>query len=327
MEKNINIKKQLIKSVNAIKFKVKQIKDDEFNAKNHLNYFFKPVAGPLSTLLATNLPIPHASYKDLPIFQKIEPSKSHMKKSDSDSKLNTSEQFYSDYDSINDDGDDNEDDNDYDARKEDEKPSTEDKSLSKEEILEIYDDMNIPFGVRNVNNRLMIGNKDVEFFTSQDNSDDKCSVISIDDKRYELTPGLKELLLRKRPNLNIISNHDKLIYKNIIELTNVHKRDYLSSAQIKGDKGIKYRKIIKPLIESSSMHDLENENDKMQQGAGLPTLKKYCKNTELVYWDDPNELVERLKLLIASKTAGNTSLDNEIISIIEELQEIGIVKL
>lgn len=55
-------------------------------------------------------------------------------------------------------------------------------------------------------------------------------------------------------------------------------------------------------------------------------LKNIKKNTELVYWDDPNELVDRLKLLIASKTAGNTNLDNEILSIIEELKEAGVIQ-
>ncbi|XP_066600146.1 putative leucine-rich repeat-containing protein DDB_G0290503 [Prorops nasuta] len=43
---------------------------------------------------------------------------------------------------------------------------------------------------------------------------------------------------------------------------------------------------------------------------------------DYVYWDNPNELVDRLKLLITSKNAGHTNHDNEIISIIEELQVV-----
>ena len=46
----------------------------------------------------------------------------------------------------------------------------------------------------------------------------------------------------------------------------------------------------------------------------------------LVYWNDPNELVDRLRLLLASKAAGNTGLSNEILSIYEELYEAGIIK-
>lgn len=40
-----------------------------------------------------------------------------------------------------------------------------------------------------------------------------------------------------------------------------------------------------------------------------------------IYWDDPNELVERLMLLLAAKEARNNSTNNEIITIEEELRE------
>ena len=46
---------------------------------------------------------------------------------------------------------------------------------------------------------------------------------------------------------------------------------------------------------------------------------------DYVYWDDPNELVDRLRLLSASQAAGNPSHANEIISIIEKLQEAEII--
>ena len=44
-----------------------------------------------------------------------------------------------------------------------------------------------------------------------------------------------------------------------------------------------------------------------------------------IYWDDPNELVDRLRLLMASQAAGNPSHNNEIMSIIEELHETIII--
>ena len=49
------------------------------------------------------------------------------------------------------------------------------------------------------------------------------------------------------------------------------------------------------------------------------------KPIEYVYWDDPNELINRLRLFIASQAAGNHGNDNEIISIIEELKEAEII--
>jgi hypothetical protein len=40
-----------------------------------------------------------------------------------------------------------------------------------------------------------------------------------------------------------------------------------------------------------------------------------------IYWNDVNELVQRLRLLYASLAAGNTGVRNEIIAICEELVE------
>lgn len=50
------------------------------------------------------------------------------------------------------------------------------------------------------------------------------------------------------------------------------------------------------------------------------------KPVQYVYFDDVNELCDRLKLLIASQNAGNTNHSNEIVSILEELRECGIIE-
>lgn len=49
------------------------------------------------------------------------------------------------------------------------------------------------------------------------------------------------------------------------------------------------------------------------------------KHASYTYWNDPNELVDRLRLLIASQAAGNNGHSNEIVSIIEELREANII--
>lgn len=51
----------------------------------------------------------------------------------------------------------------------------------------------------------------------------------------------------------------------------------------------------------------------------------YSQNIVYEYFDDPNELVERLMLLVSSKSAGNSNHDQEINSIIEELRERNLV--
>ena len=71
----------------------------------------------------------------------------------------------------------------------------------------------------------------------------------------------------------------------------------------------KYVNIIKPLFKTV--------------GSGLRQVTG--NKIDYVYWDDPNELVDRLRLLWLSRLAGNSGVDNEIDSIIEELRESGII--
>lgn len=87
--------------------------------------------------------------------------------------------------------------------------------------------------------------------------------------------------------------------------------------------------------------DLLNARDQLVTGRGLSSsstnnnysntdttllMKKYYPNTDIMYWDNPNELIDRLRLLIASRNAGNNDHDNEIIAILEELIEANIIE-
>lgn len=83
---------------------------------------------------------------------------------------------------------------------------------------------------------------------------------------------------------------------------------------INGNRSLKYR-IISKIIGSKS-------------GEGLiPSRKKVNSlKTDYVYWDDANELVDRLRLLFSSRSAGHNGHDNEILSIIEELRESNIIE-
>jgi len=46
---------------------------------------------------------------------------------------------------------------------------------------------------------------------------------------------------------------------------------------------------------------------------------------DYVHWDDPNEFVDHLWLLDASRRAGNNAHNNKILSIIEELREADLI--
>lgn len=141
-------------------------------------------------------------------------------------------------------------------------------------------------------------NEDGQFVFKMGNSDlevDK-NDIKIGDKWYEGTPGLFELLVKKHPQG--YTPKDLNTYRTIVLETNAHRVGNMPQNQVKGNKGQKYREIVKPMLEE-------------KQG------------TSYKYWNDPNELVDRLRLLIASQEAGHSGHNNEIISIVEELKESG----
>ena len=140
----------------------------------------------------------------------------------------------------------------------------------------------------NKNGKLTIGDRLVKI------ENDK---IILGNEEFAGTPGLFSLLVLKEPDFQKLKDEDFRNYKRILEKTGVHLKS--DGYQLKANPGKKYQKIIKPLF--------------VKTGKGF------------VYWDNPNELVERLKLLCASQTAGNNSHQNEIIDIVEELKEANII--
>lgn len=304
------IKEQLIKSVNNIKNKIKQIQNEEDIANLKFKKVFKPITDNLRTIIKSN-------DKDKPALN-VSIDMSTTKSTEEDFNLS------SDYDDFSKNIDaDSSGKSEYFEYANDSKSPRKDlddtlRSLNKEEIINIYDsNINVPFGIRTQNKKLMMGNCEVSISARGNASNsNKLYVIRIGDRDFEFTPGLKELLIRSKPNLKTVNEKDKITYKDILTYTNAHKRKFSPYGQIKGDKGLKYCKIIKPLFSSET---------KLKTGGYIPICKKYKSDTDYVYWDDPNELIERLKLLIASQSAGNTNHDNEILSIIEELKESGII--
>ena len=158
------------------------------------------------------------------------------------------------------------------------------------------------FGVRDLKNGFFIGDKQVNFGTHH---------LYVNNNTYKLTKGLLELIFKKSPDTNNITNNDYDKYKEIILSTNAHRKNYRADGELRS-KEIKFKKFISNMIP--------------QTGHGLPNHMIFNNNKiNYIYWDDPNELVDRLRLLMASKTAGHSAHNNEIISIIEELREADII--
>lgn len=151
------------------------------------------------------------------------------------------------------------------------------------------------YGPKKINNgTIKLGNKEIEFTTSS---------IIIDKTPYELTSGLLYLIFSKHPKL--YTEQDLKTYGEILTQTSAHLNS--DGITIKSG-GKKYKNVIKKLFSS---------------GGGVSvSLQKH----NYIYWNDANELVNRLRLLLASRSAGNTGVSNEILSIFEELYEAGVIK-
>lgn len=326
------IKSQIIKSAANIKKKVRMLKDIKNSNDAVLETIFKPITGSLNQMKASNnqVSITETTHES-PKTYKDENSESDSIDSDNtrneDSNEDSNEDFVEDKNLSNKtlqshivssppDSDIAEDHNESSEPSFSSIPSTSSpskSSLSWSLSSEIIHD--VPFGLRWERGKLMMGKMRVY---------DKDEYINIGGNNYKKTPGLMELLTQNTPDLNIVNENDKQIYKHILTETNAHRRDFNPKKPIKSNKGLKYNHVIKPLFKLVKS-DIGTSNESLAQGKGLNILKKVKKNTDYVYWDDPNELIERLKLLIASRDAGNTGLDNEIISIIEELREANII--
>lgn len=166
--------------------------------------------------------------------------------------------------------------------------------------------------------KLMLGKYTISF---EDNDD-----IIINNITFRGTPGLYELIFMKKPNEFVYSEEDLTEYSRVIKETSAHLN--LSTNKIKSSSSYKYKNIIKPIIDnisqSSTSIPIMTRRHNDTEGRGLLRLTSTKPN--YVYWNNANELCERLQLLIASRDAGHTGHENEILSIIEELHEAGVIK-
>lgn len=176
------------------------------------------------------------------------------------------------------------------------------------------------FGVRHGGGEIaewMIGNKPVSF--------DENDKLYIGGTSFGVvTPGLLELVFKCSPHSYTVDDLHK--YKRILQQTNAHRVNFTADGAIRVSRSKKYTQIVRNLFPpKSSTKPVKSPKAKRtpRKGAGLfvPLETK----RSFIYWDDPNELVERLALLAASREAGNTGLEREILSIEEELREGGYI--
>lgn len=166
--------------------------------------------------------------------------------------------------------------------------------------------------------KLMLGKYPIAF---EDNGD-----IIIKNVTYKGTPGLYELIFMKKPDEYVYSEEDLAAYSLIIKETSAYLS--LSTNKRKSSSSHKYKNIIKPIIDNipelSASIPRTTRWQSNVEGRGL--LRLTNNKPDYIYWNNLNELCDRLQLLIASRHAGHSGHENEILSIIEELHEAGVIK-
>lgn len=88
-----------------------------------------------------------------------------------------------------------------------------------------------------------------------------------------------------------------------------------------------------PVSEQPGKRITRSQSVAQRMGMGVidDSVKKYYKNglfckNMFTYWNDPNELIQRLRLLISSSSAGHTGHQNEISAIIQGLRDANIIE-
>lgn len=167
--------------------------------------------------------------------------------------------------------------------------------------------MDLQFGMRRVGNSFKIGNARISL--------DKDDIITVNGQTYSVTRGLANLLFLSKPAEDSYTLADWQVYKNIVIATNAHRKDYLPFGNLIKNNSYKYKHIIQYFAPQKVT------------GEGGSNLLPVTRNAiDFKYWNDANELVERLHLLHSSRTAGHTGLNAEIAAIEEELREEDLIE-
>ena len=168
-------------------------------------------------------------------------------------------------------------------------------------IFLIRPDIDTNFGIYKEGDHHFIGERHVII---EDNN-----IIFPNDETIKPTRGLWDLITSKNPKNYTDEEYNK--YKYLLLKTNaIHKGNNPYSIRAKGNyKGGKWKNIVSP-IWKEIMKDMGEE----YKGKGVVVIPS-----------DPNALLERLDLLLASQKAGHTGVRNELVSICDELKRQGVL--
>ena len=183
---------------------------------------------------------------------------------------------------------------------EEEEKEEEDESVGK--IAKDYLNMEIrdkKFGIRKEKGHHYIGKTHVII---KDND----IIIPETGEKLEGTAGLWELIMSKNPKNFTDMDYDN--YRYLITTSKVlHRGDNPKNPYPKASGSYKWLILLRPIW-------FGWEPEKGYEGKGVVVIPS-----------DPNALLERLDLLLASQEAGHTGVKNELVSICDELKRQGVL--
>lgn len=195
--------------------------------------------------------------------------------------------------------------------------STPEGDLALEYLLHPQGRVDKLYGIYRDDDGLYIGDKRI----SVSNND----IFLEDDKTlYKGTTGLWELVTMEYPNPSLYDEEDLKNYSDIVLKSSTYKTGNKASARrIKTSEGYKYTNIILPILYQHGIKQAPQQSTSIKsKGSGL---QKIVTNgfPEYIYYNNIDELLERLYILYGELKAGNThpSLKNEIIEIISEFKK------
>lgn len=303
----------IIKAREIIRKKFNTFRRGEAETGEALEKIFKPIVTPLNAVLTSKGKTgePTISHAESPVKKE-------------DSAVNKSEEDGDDDDDVV--GEATREDEEFDRTQEDEenKPTTEEAFTNRLDTTDFVDeygpvvgsfieDLRLHpkrydsiYGVRLTSDgNLMVGARQVSF--------DNRGNLQVDGEVFRQSPGFLQLLFLKEPR--DYTKRDEKKYKRLLAKTYALHPSYDSSRPPRASRSKKYQQVIKKIYPPATR----------VRKTGKGVFVEAPERVAWVHWNDPNELVNRLEILVASRRAGHSGHTREILSIEEELREEGYI--
>ena len=167
------------------------------------------------------------------------------------------------------------------------------------------------------------------------------NTLKVDDKEYELTPGLRMLILYKKPRPRHYTSDDYSVYTAIVAQTRVRAYPNKRTGSARPRSTWKWKHMLSGMVIPGDM--VEEEDEESTEGASsgdyrtpmhaVPpppsggkarkrrkTREPFYKGYGVVYLPgDVKGLTDKLDLLLAEFLAGNTTVRNELVYVLDAL--------